>query len=134
MRRLLLALTVLAISVMIQPSSASAQEVKAPASIAQLRSYEVVDCLLAQSAELHFTDQQVVDLKALSTRLGHERGRLVITGFDKVPGKSVPWIERRKTSPQKAFKEAMALLTPEQQQLAVRALDGCSEPAAPARE
>ena len=75
----------------------------------------VVDRLLAGREALALSADQAAQLTLLSTRLHRGRGHLVIAGLDRVPGKSVPRIERTGTTAAEAFRQASALLTPAQQ-------------------
>ncbi len=82
----------------------------------------VVGQLLSHRQELSLTSGQVDSLTTLATRIRGDRGRLQITGFDRVPGKSVPRLGRVYPVRREARRMALRLLTPDQRAEADRFL------------
>ena len=107
----------------LESSVATAQSLALPANLKSASAALVIDRLLAGREVLALNADQAARLSQLSHRLHHDRGRLVVTGLDRVPGKSIPRIARIKTTSTEAFREASALLTAEQQAKAARLLD-----------
>jgi hypothetical protein len=85
--------------------------------------YLVVDRILMNRGRLALTDTQVSKLTALADRLRHDPGHLKVTGFDRVPGKWVPQVERVRPSVRDARRLAFHDLTPEQRRIAATILD-----------
>lgn len=83
----------------------------------------VIDRILAGRDQLELNADQLTRLTQLREQLRQERGRPVVTGLDRVPGKPVPRIGRVKTTATEAFRRASALLDPEQRARATRLLE-----------
>lgn len=99
---------------------------ESPVATAQNDAYSatsVVDRLLAGREALELTADQTARLTVLSTHLHHDRGRAVVTGLDRVPGKSVPRLARIRTTTAEAFHQASAVLTTAQRAAAAQLLD-----------
>lgn len=94
-----------------------------PASLKIAPAATVVGRILAGRDQLGLNPEQVARLAKLEQRLQHDRGRPVVTGLDRAPGKSVPRIERVKTSATGAYRQALRVLRPDQQATAARLLD-----------
>lgn len=75
-------------------------------------SADVVQRILKYRTELALSEDQVAKLSRLESALREETGRLVLVGFDRVPGKSVPRYERRRTSQAEALRQAIELIAP----------------------
>lgn len=116
-------LTLAALIFALESSIATAQSVALPTSLKRVSAAQVIDRLLAGREVLALNPDQATRLTQLSTRLHHDRGRLVVIGLDRVPGKSIPRLARIKTTSTEAFRQAAALLTTEQQARAARLLD-----------
>lgn len=93
-----------------------------PAHLKNAPAATVTGRILAGHDQLALSADQVARLTVLEKQLKHDRGRTVVTGLDRVPGKSVPRIERAGTTAAEAFRQVSALLTPEQQAKAGRLL------------
>lgn len=115
-------LTLTALIFALESSVTAAQNHPLPANLKSASAALVVDRLLAGREALALSADQAARLTALSTRLHHDRGRPVITGLDRVPGKSVPVVERIKTTATEAYRQASAVLTSEQQARAAELL------------
>ena len=107
----------------LESSAATAQSLVLPTSLNTVSATLVIDRLLAGREALALTTDQAARLTQLSTRLHHDRGHLIVTGLDRVPGKSIPRLTRIKTTSTEAFRQAASLLTTEQQAKAARLLD-----------
>lgn len=94
-----------------------------PAHLKNAPASTVIGRILAGRDQLALSADQVARLTVLENQLKHDRGRLVVTGLDRVPGKSVPRVERVRTTATEAFRQASALLSSEQQAKASRLLD-----------
>ena len=94
-------------------------------------SAEVVQRILKYRTELALSEDQVARLTRLESTLREETGRLVMVGFDRVPGKSVPRYERRRTSQAEALRQAMALISPDHREHARLLVSGDSARALP---
>ncbi|MEO8140638.1 MAG: hypothetical protein ABI742_13375 [Gemmatimonadota bacterium] len=116
-------LSLAALFLALEGSVAVAQNYALPANLTSASAAAVVDRLLAGREALALTADHASRLTVLSTRLHHDRGRAVVTGLDRVPGKSVPRTERIKTTATEAFRQASAILSPTQQAAAARLLD-----------
>jgi|SRR5690606_2650197 len=86
-----------------------------PAHFSSAPAAAIVGRILASREELALSADQVVRLTALESQLKHERGRAVVAGRGRAPGKSVPRIRRRLTTAGQALRQASALLTVDQQ-------------------
>jgi hypothetical protein len=117
-------LTLAALIFALESTIATAQTLALPANLRTASPALVIDRLLAGREVLQLTTDQANRLTHLATRLRHDRGRLVIAGLDRAPGKSVPRIERKKTTAAEAFRQASAVLSGEQVAKAVRLLAG----------
>ena len=93
-----------------------------PAHLRAAPASTVVERILAGRDQLGLNADQVERLTQLEAQLRHDRDHPVVTGLDRVPGKSVPRIERRKTTASEAFRRVSAVLTAEQQINATRLL------------
>jgi hypothetical protein len=111
-----------AATLVIPPAAAFAQALTLPPRLALAPSYEVPARLLQSRRELSLTEAQAAQLARLSTDL-HFQARLQIVS-------SKPWIAAALgTSPPQAFDRALATLTPEQREPAVRVLASSDEAA-----
>ena len=117
-------LTLAALILALGNSAVAAQTL--PASLTTAPASTVVSRILAGRDQLELNPEQVARLAELEQQLRHDRGRPVITGLDRVPGKSVPRIERLKTSATEAFRQALKVLNADQQAKATRLLDTLS--------
>ncbi len=97
-----------------------------PAHLRNVPASTVLDRILAGRGELGLNPVQVERLTVLSNQMRHERGRLVVRGLDGVPGKSVPRLERIRTSATEAFHQALRVLDPDQRAKASQLLDTLS--------
>lgn len=97
-----------------------------PAHLKNAPAATVIGRILAGRDQLALSADQVARLTVLEDQLKHARGRTVVTGLDRVPGKSVPRVERVRTTATEAFRQASALLSTEQQAKASRILDAHS--------
>ena len=97
-----------------------------PAHLKNAPAATVIGRILAGRDQLALSADQVARLTVLENQLKHDRGRTVVTGLDRVPGKSVPRVERVRTTATEAFRQASALLSTEQQAKASRLLDAHS--------
>lgn len=122
MRARILALTALILA--LGSSVIAAQTL--PAHLNNVPAATVIGRILAGRDQLALTADQVARLTDLEARLRHDRGHTLITGLDRVPGKSVPRVERVRTTAREAFRQASALLSAEQQAKATRLLDAHS--------
>ena len=122
MRARILTLTVLILAV--GSSVIAAQTL--PAHLKNAPAATIIGRILADRDQLALTADQVARLTDLEAHLRHDRGRTVVTGLDRVPGKSVPRVERVRTTATEAFRQASALLRAEQQAKASRLLDAHS--------
>lgn len=107
----------------LESSVATAQSLAWPGNLKSASAALVIDRLLAGREALALTSDQAARLTQLSTQLHHDRGHLIVTGLDRVPGKSIPRLTRMKTTSTEAFRQAASLLTTEQQTKAARLLD-----------
>lgn len=85
--------------------------------------YLVVNRILVNRGRLALTEAQVSNLTALADQLRHDPGHLQVTGFDRVPGKWVPQVERVRPKIGDARRLAFHDLTPEQRRIATTILD-----------
>ena len=95
------------------------------------RSADVVQRILKYRTELALSEDQVARLTRLESTLREETGRLVLVAFDRVPGKSVPRYERRRTSQAEALRQAMELISPAHRDHARLLISGDSSRALP---
>lgn len=119
-------LTLAALLVALESTVAGAQNNPLPPHLKSAGAAMVVDRLLAGREALALNADQAAQLTRLSTRLHYDRGRPVITGWDRVPGHSVPRIERIKTTASEAFHQASSVLTADQQAKAAQLLETSS--------
>ena len=103
-------------------SIAHGQSSQGPRSMGRVTSSQVVGRLLEQGVQLGLTASQESALRSLAADLHQERGRLVIAGWDRVPGRSVPRVTRVRRTSAQALHETLSVLTPEQQAVALRVL------------
>lgn len=82
----------------------------------------VVDRPLSGREALALRPEQITRLTTLSSTRAHERGHLVVLDLDQVPGKSVPRLNRVKTTANQAYHQALKILSPEQQGQAAKLL------------
>ncbi len=94
---------------------AAAQAPELPAKLRSTAPWVVVDRILAGREVLALSTDQVTRLSRLAEHLRAERGRLVFTGLDRVPGKSVPRYARKRTTAGEAYRQAVTVLSAEQQ-------------------
>lgn len=97
----ILGIALVALATVVPPTHAVAQNNEAA---------DVVQRFIRYRTELTLSDSQVAQLTKLETGFRQERGRLVMVGRDRVPGKSVPRYTRRYTTPEQAFRRALALV------------------------
>ncbi len=107
----------------LESSVATAQSLALPGNLKSASAALVIDRLLTGREALALTSDQAARLTQLSTRLHHDRGHLVVTGPDRVPGKSIPRLTRIKTTSPEAIRQAASLLPTEQPAKAARLLD-----------
>ena len=107
----------------LESSVATAQSLALPGNLKSASGALVIDRLLAGREALALTADQSTRLTLLSSHFHHDRGRLVVAGLDRVPGKSIPRLTRINTTSTEAFRQAASLLTTEQQTKAARLLD-----------
>ncbi len=117
-------LTLTALIIALGSSAIAAQT--PPAHLKNPPAATVIGRILAGRDQLALSADQVARLTVLENQLKHDRGRTVVTGLDRVPGKSVPRIDRVTTTATEAFRQASALLSSEQQAKASRLLDAHS--------
>lgn len=115
-------LSLAALILALESTVAAAQSSALPSNLTAASAALVIDRLLAGRESLSLTADQATRLTRLSARFHRDRGHPVIAGLDRVPGKSVPRIRRVNTTATEAFRQASAVLTPEQQAEAVRLL------------
>ncbi len=105
-------LTLAALILALESTVATAQSLALPSNLASTSAALVIDRLLAGRESLALTADQATRLTRLSTRFRYDRGHTVIAGLDRVPGKSVPRVQRVRTTATEAFRQASAVLTP----------------------
>jgi hypothetical protein len=120
MRIRFLTAATLATMALLLPNRSQAQPSRPPDRSAA--AYHVVDRLLTHRGALALTEYQVHELTTLSGRLREDRGHPQIVGFDRVPGKWVPQIERVRPTPDDARRLALRDLSPEQRREAATVL------------
>ena len=114
-------LTLLALILTLGTSNTWAQSL--PAHLKSAPAAAIIGRILAGREQLDLKADQVARLSRLEEQLRRDRGRSVLAGLNRVPGKSVPRIKRRRTTATEALRQASALLTVEQQAKVTRLLE-----------
>ena len=76
--------------------------------------YQFVERLLTHGDHVNLTADQVAQLDKLAAQLRTERGRPTVSGFDRVPGKSVPRVVYVRTNSKQAQRLAFKILNQQQ--------------------